>query len=212
MKGNLIVFEGPDGSGKTSQLAKAFSAMTDGGVPVVNTRHPGGTDTGKALRAIIKDKVFIDQMPPLARRLIFTVDRLTHMSELSGMLEQNTVLMDRWDGISNRGYGTVEGTTIDDIKFCEAIGAGMDVPVDLALIFSVKSEVAWERTDHEDVADSNWDLFQKVNAEYGKMAYEADRWKFVVTLSGKQIPAVRIDANGSIDMTHKLVMEAIKRL
>jgi len=212
MTGKLVVFEGPDGAGKTSQLGLAYDYLCRGGVKATTTRHPGGTYTGQKLRALIKDRECIAQMPGLARRLMFTVDRLTHMSVLAEMLETQDVLMDRWDGISNRAYGAVEGTSFDEIRMCEAIGVENDVPVTMALIFDVDLDVAWKRTDHEDVADSNYDLFKRVNSEYRRMAAEARETYFVSTLSGIKIPAVAIDANGTIDETHALVMRAIREL
>lgn len=213
MTGKLVVFEGPDGSGKTTQRDLALGRLIAGGVNCGITRHPGGTKTGELLRAVIKDRDAAIAMPPLARRLIFTADRLTHMVELRKQLEEyDTILMDRWDGVSTSAYGVVEGNNTEESEFCLNIGVEKDVPVDLVLVFDVKAEVAWKRTDHEDLADSNWELFQRVNAAYAKFAREATQYGFLTTVHGQQMRAKRINANGSMDEVHQQVMEAIKTL
>ena len=53
----FITFEGPDGSGKTTQLNKLIPVLEAEGLDVVRTREPGGTDIGDQIRSVIMNKI-----------------------------------------------------------------------------------------------------------------------------------------------------------
>lgn len=53
MKSRFITFEGIDGAGKSSQIAAAVALIQSRGIPVVQTREPGGTPLGEKLRALL---------------------------------------------------------------------------------------------------------------------------------------------------------------
>ena len=54
-KGYFIVFEGPDGSGKTTVADKVCASLRDDGFDVVHTREPGGIEIAEQIRNIILD-------------------------------------------------------------------------------------------------------------------------------------------------------------
>lgn len=51
----FISFEGPDGSGKTSQAAQLHDFLVQSGYRVLLTREPGGTQIGEQVRSILFD-------------------------------------------------------------------------------------------------------------------------------------------------------------
>lgn len=53
MEGIFITMEGPDGSGKTTQIELLKKYLEDKGYDIVITREPGGTDISEAIREII---------------------------------------------------------------------------------------------------------------------------------------------------------------
>ena len=53
MKSRFITFEGIDGAGKSSQIAAAVALIESRGIPVVQTREPGGTPLGEKLRELL---------------------------------------------------------------------------------------------------------------------------------------------------------------
>ena len=55
MNGLLIVFEGPDGSGKTTVLEKVYNKLLEDGYDIYKFREPGGTDISEKIREIILD-------------------------------------------------------------------------------------------------------------------------------------------------------------
>jgi dTMP kinase len=53
-RGIFITFEGPEGSGKTTQARRLEQRLQAAGQPVLYTREPGGTRTGEAIRGILQ--------------------------------------------------------------------------------------------------------------------------------------------------------------
>ncbi len=78
MRGRFITFEGIDGSGKSTQLAATAAALRAGGIDVLETREPGGTALGEALRAILLGR----PMSPLTETLLMFAARVEHIDEV----------------------------------------------------------------------------------------------------------------------------------
>jgi dTMP kinase len=53
MRGLFFTFEGVEGSGKTTQLQRLAATLRDAGQPVTETREPGGTSLGEAIRSML---------------------------------------------------------------------------------------------------------------------------------------------------------------
>src|ERR1039457_7062193 len=60
--GFVVMFEGIDGVGKTTQLGLARDKLTEGGWSVISLRNPGGTPIGEALRTVMLSS---DDRPPM---------------------------------------------------------------------------------------------------------------------------------------------------
>ena len=78
--GRFVVLEGGDGSGKTTQAGLLAQRLRAGGRTVVETREPGGTDTGAAIRSLLLDGG--DALAPLAEALLLAADRAQHVAEV----------------------------------------------------------------------------------------------------------------------------------
>ncbi|MBV8210327.1 MAG: dTMP kinase [Burkholderiaceae bacterium] len=78
MRGRFITFEGIDGSGKSTQLAATASALRAGGIDVLQTREPGGTQLGEALRSMLLQR----RMSPLTETLLMFAARVEHIDEV----------------------------------------------------------------------------------------------------------------------------------
>ncbi|HEY7969229.1 MAG TPA: dTMP kinase, partial [Candidatus Limnocylindrales bacterium] len=80
-RGRFITFEGPEGSGKTTQAARLVSTLRERGIPVLSTREPGGTVLGERIREILLAPS--DQpVDPLADALLFNAARRQLVSEV----------------------------------------------------------------------------------------------------------------------------------
>ncbi len=80
MRPLFIVLEGPDASGKSTQLKRLSAELSRRGIPVITTKEPGGTDLGKRLREILLDPR--RRIEPLAELFLLLADRHQHVREL----------------------------------------------------------------------------------------------------------------------------------
>ena len=80
-QGFFITFEGPDGSGKSTQIAYLREYFEKIGLPCVFTREPGGTTIGEQLRSVILNKEN-GQMCPMTEALLYAASRAQHVRQL----------------------------------------------------------------------------------------------------------------------------------
>ncbi|MDI2099274.1 dTMP kinase [Klugiella sp. YN-L-19] len=109
MRGLFITLEGGDGAGKSTQLAHLAQWLRSLGRDVVETREPGGTEVGEALRDIVlHHRGHID---PRAEALIYAADRAHHIAtKVRPALERGAVvLQDRYldSSVAYQGAGRV---------------------------------------------------------------------------------------------------------
>jgi dTMP kinase len=78
--GRYIVLEGADGTGKSTQVERLAAWARDLGVEVVETREPGGTPSGRAVRAVLLEGE--DTLDPRAEALLMAADRAQALAEL----------------------------------------------------------------------------------------------------------------------------------
>ena len=98
-KSAFIVFEGGEGSGKTTVIKFLASALKKSGYDVLVTHEPGGTRIGRKVRGILVDKKNKDIVPK-AELLLFLADRAQHVEEIikPALAGQKIVLCDRFSG------------------------------------------------------------------------------------------------------------------
>lgn len=97
MRGCFITVEGPDGSGKTTQIRKLAAALTAIGLDVVTTREPGGTRISDRIRELLLDPDHTE-MCDQAEILLYAASRAQHVHEriLPALAEGKVVLCDRF--------------------------------------------------------------------------------------------------------------------
>src|SRR5689334_4845947 len=76
----FITFEGPDGSGKTTQMALLADFLTQQGYSLFRTREPGGTSISEKIRDILHDKQNTE-MDPHAEILMYSASRAQLVAE-----------------------------------------------------------------------------------------------------------------------------------
>lgn len=97
-KGLLITFEGGEGAGKTTLIEKLYAYLQSERYPVVQTRAPGGTAIGKAVRSLLLDHRE-EKLSKRAELLLFLSDRAQHVEELiqPALKRKEIVLCDRFN-------------------------------------------------------------------------------------------------------------------
>jgi dTMP kinase len=145
-RGKLIVFEGAEGAGKTTQIRLIAERLANAGVPIVAVREPGGTPVGDAIRQILLDSEH--HMTPAAEALLFMASRAELIGrEVRPALEQgNVVLLDRFF-LSTYAYQIVgRGLPEPEVRAANRLATGGLVP-DLTLLLDVPPGEGLGRAD-----------------------------------------------------------------
>jgi len=184
--GMFITFEGPEGSGKTTQIKLLTTYLQAVGHDVVDTREPGGTPIGDQIRAVLHDMrntAMIDE----AEVLLYAASRAQHVGQLirPALAQGKIVVSDRYadSTLAYQGYG--RGLDLDALQRITAFATGGLIPnLTLYLDCSVEEglrrkqrarslgEGEWNRLDQEAV-----EFHRRVHQGYlALIAAEPDRW------------------------------------
>jgi dTMP kinase len=140
----LIVFEGPEGAGKTTQLQLVATMLRRRGDDVATFREPGGTPVGDAIRTVLLDPG--SDVTPTAEALLFMASRAQLVErEIRPALDRGaTVLLDRFF-LATYAYQAIgRGLEERAIRSANQIAAAGLVP-DLTLLFRLPVEVGLAR-------------------------------------------------------------------
>lgn len=199
----FITFEGPDGSGKTTQLDMLMPVLEKAGLDFVRTREPGGTDVGDQIRSVImnmKNK----SMHPRSEILLFCASRAQLVEELirPSLAEGKLVLCDRYadSTMAYQGYG--HGLDREVLTQLLNFATGGLKP-NLTLLFDISAETGLHRrlANHDEwnrMDDYALQFHERVRQGYLAMAAaEPERW-------------VVINSNRSPEEIHEVVVSVIK--
>jgi dTMP kinase len=133
------VFEGGEGSGKSTQAALLAARLG-----AVLTREPGGTEVGARIRALVLDATLGTPIDPWAEALLMTADRAQHVAEVIGpaLARGDDVVSDRFTGSTLAYQGFARGLDIDALARVSGLATDglepdavllLDVPGDMAV-------------------------------------------------------------------------------
>ena len=154
-KGLFISLEGPDGSGKSTQISYLADFFREKELDAVFTREPGGTPIGEKLRAIILDKEN-KEMSDMTEALLYAASRAQHVNQLiKPALEQGRIVVcDRFidSSIAYQGYGRNLG---DGVRVINELAIEGCMP-DLTFFLDLDPEIGKSRIsrDEEDRLES----------------------------------------------------------
>jgi dTMP kinase len=194
-RGRLIVFEGGEASGKSTQAARLAADLG-----AVLTREPGGTEIGKRIREIVLDPG-ASAMAPSAEALLMAADRAQHVAEViePALAAGKDVVTDRYvpSSLAYQGYG--RGLDVEQLWRLSTEFAGA-VQADLVVLLDIPASIAADRLQGRDRMEAAGDEFHARVAEgYRRMAAaHPDRWLVV-------------DGEGSIDEVAGRVREAVEK-
>jgi len=140
--GRFIVFEGVDGSGKSTQAFLLTKYLGERKMRVVATREPGGTSVGEQMREILLDPGG-EELAPQCELLLYMASRAQHVKRvIRPALESGAnVVCERynWSSIAYQGYaGGLPVKTIEEIG---ALATGGLEP-DLTILLDLDPELA----------------------------------------------------------------------
>ena len=200
----FITFEGPEGSGKSTQLPRLAQFLEESGLSVVKTREPGGTKIGDQIREVLvrMDNV---ELHPRTEILLFLAARAQLVEELiiPSLQEGKIILCDRYGDstLAYQGYG--HGLDLDTLRAMLHFATGGLKP-DLTILLDVdvltglkrkKIKEEWNRLDAFELS-----FHERVRDGYHILAsQEPERWKIVDATQEpeqvqKEIRALVLDA------------------
>ncbi|MFW5927696.1 MAG: dTMP kinase [Thermoplasmatota archaeon] len=165
MMSKFIVFEGIDGSGKSS-VGKYLEETFDG---LIFTKEPSDSDAGK-----LAQKAANQEHSPYLDLFLYLADRVEHTEKIKRwMSEDNDVLCDRYWGSTAAYQAAAEDI---DLSYIEYIQETFIHEPDLTILFDVDPEVSIERIEGRDIKSKyeKIDYLQKVRENYQTLAERHD--------------------------------------
>lgn len=150
--GTLIVFEGIEGAGKSTQLVRLGARLAAAGIAYETYREPGGTPLGDEIRRLLLDPV--SEIAPRAEALLFMASRaeLVESKLKPAIAAGRVVLLDRFT-LSTYAY-QVFGRGLDEREVRAAnVTATAGLVPDLTLLLRVEPETGAERARRRSTPD-----------------------------------------------------------
>ena len=202
----FVTFEGPEGSGKSTQIRRLAAALEAQNLSVLVTREPGGTTIGNAIRAVLLDPARTE-MSPRAETLLFNaaraqiVDQVIRPALAAGQL----VLCDRYadSTLAYQGYG--HGQALETLRrlgeyATDGLTPDLTIYLDIDVQDGLRRKQAggaeeWNRMEEKTLA-----FHQAVRVGYLQLAAaEPARW-------------LVLNAAQSIDAVHAAIVARMQQL
>ncbi len=206
-RGALVVFEGTEGVGKTTQVARLVAQLAAAGIPCLPLREPGGTAVGEAIRHLLLEPG--RTLTPAAEALLFVASRAQLVADRirPALAEGTTVILDRFF-LSTYAY-QVGGRGLDEsaVRAANQLAAGgvipdvtifLDLPVDAGM---VRAETRGRRDRME---EAGGDFHARVSAAF--RTFTTPEWQRAHPECGL---IVRVDATGNEEEVFARVVQAL---
>jgi dTMP kinase len=209
-RGLFITLEGLDGSGKTTQIKRLAAWMSKRGLPVVQTRQPGGTALGDRIRAILLDSRST-AVAPMAEMALMFADRAQAIAEVirPALDAGKMVLCDRFTDSTEayQGGGRELGSDVV-LALHRLICRNLQPDLTLLLLPGFEASLARARRRNDRVEE-------QTGASEGRFEQEQDEFYRRVWQKYREIAArekervVLIEGDLTIDDVHEQIVEAV---
>jgi len=180
-RGLFVVFEGGDGSGKSTQLGLLRDHLEGLGLPVVVTREPGGTSAGERIRAVLLDPASAG-LNDRAEALLYAAARAQHVAEViePALAAGKVVICDRFIDSSIVYQGAGRGLGEYRIEELNLWATG-DIVADLIVLLDLSVDEGLRRAgadgSHDRLEAAGEDFHASVREAYRRRAdAEPHRW------------------------------------
>ncbi|MFC1480637.1 dTMP kinase [Candidatus Neomarinimicrobiota bacterium] len=178
--GKLIVFEGIDGSGKSTQIDILKHTLEKAGKDVIALREPGGTKLSEQIRTILLSKGSTG-IGDVAELFLFCAARAQLVEELikPALDENKIVLCDRFmhSTVAYQGYG--RELPVDEIIATQSLVTD-DIRPDLVILLDLPVKVGYDRLNTGEIdrmEDAGDDFMERVRNGYLKLAQkDSQNW------------------------------------
>ena len=203
MKGLFIVMEGPDGSGKTTQINLLKEYLSKAGYECLITREPGGTVIGEEVRQLILNPEY-KEMSPVTEMLLYAASRAQLVHEVIGpaLEEGKVVISDRFVDSSIVYQGIARNLGISTVSAVNAPGIGIYRPDGIFFIDLSEAEGLRRKKEQKKL-----DRMEQEGIDFHHMVSEGYR----KVLSGRP-EVMKIDGGRSIDTIQKKIRNHVDEL
>ena len=204
--GVLISFEGSEGSGKTTQIARLAKRLQELGRDVISTREPGGTEIGEQIRNIIVHNSKGDEMCAETELLLFAAARaqLVRESIAPALLRGAIVISDRFLDSSTVYQGIGRNLAMGPVNQINRFAVGNVMP-HITVVIDVPTDVSLARIRQR--ASDLPDRMERENIDF----YEKVREGYLVLAKGMPERFVVIDGTKSEDVIEKQIWTALEK-
>ncbi len=205
----FVTFEGPEGSGKSTQISLVADFLIRRGYEVLCTREPGGTPIGDQIRQVLHDVGNTD-MVARAEILLYSASRaqLVEQLILPHLAKGGIVLCDRYadSTYAYQGYGRqldLEALRLITRFATQGLKPDLTIYLDVDVVEGLRRKFAanttgqgeWNRMDRLDL-----EFYQRVRAGYLEMAQtEPERWLIV-------------DASAPVEQIHQMICRRLEQV
>ncbi|MGG1572739.1 dTMP kinase [Fictibacillus sp. NRS-1165] len=207
MNGLFITIEGPDGSGKSTQIKKLAGYLEKSHIPYILTREPGGTAISDKIRSLILDPSH-PEMTDETEVLLYAASRAQHVKEkiVPALQEGKLVLCDRFvdASIAYQAYGL--GIPVEEVKAINHFATGGLQP-DRSYLIDISPEAGRERMVSR-YSGEGLDRIEQKQLEY----HERVRTGFRKIYSENKERFLLVDGNQTIDQVFDVIKKDIHLL
>ena len=206
-RGVFITFEGLDGSGKSTQIARLSETLAARGFDVMTTREPGGSAIGESIRSILLDSRTAG-LSALAELSLMFADRAQHVEEViePALKAGKTVICDRYTDSTEayQGFGRQLGSEI-----VHELHRGLchDLWPDLTLLLESEQDASVARArNRNQTSQSSEDRFENEDAAFFRRVHRG--FEQIAEREGNRV--VRIHA-GTIQKVEAEVLGIVEK-
>jgi dTMP kinase len=205
--GRLISFEGSEGSGKSTQIARLAKHLQLLGREVLTTREPGGTEIGEQIRNIIVHNSKGDEMCAETELLLFTASRAQLVREViaPALLRGAVVLSDRYLDSTTVYQGIARKLASDPVNLINQFAIGNVMP-NLTVIIDVPTEIGLQRVRQR--ASDLPDRMERENIDF----YHKVREGYLLLAKGMPKRFLVVDGSGNEDEVEKAIWIGLQKL
>lgn len=204
----FITFEGPEGSGKSTQIQRVGAFFADAVKDCVVTKEPGGTPISDRIRAILLDSASAG-MDAWAEVLLYSASRRQHVVERirPAIARGALVLCDRYTDatIAYQGYGRL--IDLDRLEMLNT-WATEGVRPDVTLLYDIDEETGLSRAHRRNAAmDVDEGRFEAEDLRFHRRVREG----YLAMAAAEPRRFVIIDGSGSIDEVFARTLDALRQ-
>lgn len=203
MEGIFITMEGPDGSGKTTQIDLLKKYLEHKGYDIVIAREPGGTTIGEAIRKIILNPDY-KEMGHMTELLLYASARAQLVNQVikPALAEGKAVICDRFVESSAVYQGIGRGLGVDTVYEVNNFALG-DVKPKLTIFMDLDAEDGIKRKKKQ----AELDRMEQEDLSFHKRVVEG--YRQLAKLYPERI--VPINATLPIDEIHSMIVQEVEQ-